>query len=597
MKVDNMFRDPSAKTRKRVDAELDELVGIHNGLLPPADIAEESEIKGDGSVFTRLALSCLADADHGDTARHYGEYPEEPNMPKLLPTERLERLDAYVANLARDSDRSALRMKMYEACRGSDVKAAICACDGSVGVGKTTSHMAFGLKKAIDFCSRRMFVVVPYANIISQTVKVYRKVLVLDGEDPESVVAELHHLADFESEDMRHLSAQWKAPIIVTTAVAFFETLASNRPAVLRKLHELPGSVIIMDESHAAMPVKLLPLAWHWMNVLADEWSCRWILSSGTLVRFWDIPELIAEKRQVPYIVGEPIRAELMRYEKKRVKYPYEPTPLSVEALMEKVAGVPGPRMVTVNTMQSAAYVALKMQKKYGERAVMHISNALSAQDRESTLDAIKRRLKNKADTEWMLVATTCVENGVEITFRNGFREFASALSLLQAAGRINRNGDEDDCAIWSFAFQDDPYITKNPAFFDSASVLLDFLGSGAEITPQLCTLAIAKESEKQNLDNGSRLLRLELDWNFEQVREKFHIIESDTVLVAADEETKALLRSGSANWIDIQRKCVSVRRSYVKKYGLVEICEGIYDWSIGYDSFIGVMKGVLDEG
>ena len=38
------------------------------------------------------------------------------------------------------------------------------------------------------------------------------------------VVAELHHRADFENENIRHLTALWRAPIIVTTAVAF-ETL------------------------------------------------------------------------------------------------------------------------------------------------------------------------------------------------------------------------------------------------------------------------------------------------------------------------------------------------------------------------------------
>jgi len=83
--------------------------------------------------------------------------------------------------------------------------------------------------------------------------------LVLPGENADEVVAELHHRADFESEDTRYLTALWRTPIIVTTAVAFFETLASNSTATLRRLHELPGSAIFVDESHAALPAKLLP--------------------------------------------------------------------------------------------------------------------------------------------------------------------------------------------------------------------------------------------------------------------------------------------------------------------------------------------------
>lgn len=65
-------------------------------------------------------------------------------------------------------------------------------------------------------------------------------------------MAELHHRADFEDNDLRYLTALWRAPIIVTTAVGFYETLASNKPAALRRLHELPGSAIFVDEAHAA---------------------------------------------------------------------------------------------------------------------------------------------------------------------------------------------------------------------------------------------------------------------------------------------------------------------------------------------------------
>lgn len=67
-------------------------------------------------------------------------------------------------------------------------------------------------------------------------------------------MAELHHRADFEDNDLRYLTALWRAPIIVTTAVGFYETLASNKPAALRRLHELPGSAIFVDEAHAALP-------------------------------------------------------------------------------------------------------------------------------------------------------------------------------------------------------------------------------------------------------------------------------------------------------------------------------------------------------
>ena len=179
---------------------------------------------------------------------------------------------------------------MYLSCRNADINLGISSCDSPVGSGKTTAVMAHLLNQAQKRVLRRIFVVLPYTNIIKQSVKTYRDVLVLPGENPEDVVAEFHHRADFESAEARHLTALWRAPIIITTAVAFFETLSSNSTATLRRLHELPGSAVFIDESHASMPSHLLPLTWKWMNVYACDWSCYWVLASGSLNRFWLIP-------------------------------------------------------------------------------------------------------------------------------------------------------------------------------------------------------------------------------------------------------------------------------------------------------------------
>lgn len=253
--------------------------------------------------------------------------------------------------------------------------------------------MAYALSQAISRKSRRIFVVLPFTNIIRQSVEIYRKALPLPGENPEDVVAELHHRADFESEETRALTAQWKAPIVVTTAVAFFETTASCMPAALRRLHELPGSVIFVDEAHAALPVKLLPTAWHWMQVLADEWSCHWILASGSLVEFWKLEELSETQRMVPRIVNIELRNRLISYETNRIKFLCKPEPLDRVQLVKWVASVPGPRLVIMNTVQSAAVIAEDMRAYYGEGQsckVLHLSTALEAEHRDKTIRGVR---------------------------------------------------------------------------------------------------------------------------------------------------------------------------------------------------------------
>lgn len=605
------YRDKRPSVREKVDAELDDLLQLHDSLVgnfPPVGAREA--IRGDESVFCRMGLSCLVDADHTDTAIHYNNYPENAASPKLRAAERLEGLNAYIRRYKSEDERNRLRGQMYRECRDAVIHENITACDSPVGSGKTTAVMAHLLAQAEKRNARRIFVILPFTNIISQSVQVYREALVLPGENPEEVVAELHHRADFQDPPFRAYSAQWRAPVIVTTAVAFFETLASNQPSALRRFHELPGSVIFMDEAHAALPIRLMPLAWHWMQILADQWSCYWLLASGSLVEFWKLEEISQKERDVPQLVCRDLRERLASYEQHRIRFSAFPKPLSCDALYSAIKSAPGPRIVIVNTVQTAAVLADGLLNSYGtsmdpalaNSKVMHLSTALNAADRENTIRQIKERLKrckeepnDDLETDWTLVATSCVEAGVDFSFHTGFRELASLLSLLQAAGRVGRNGEYPDAEIWTFKLQEQKWLTRNPALTDAQTVLEDYLDRGRQISPRLCTGAIRRELE-QGVEISKALLIAEKNKNFPEVCEKFRVIPENTVLAIADEPLKQKLRYGQADWKEIQRMGVSIRESRAKELGLPLLLEGVYDWNLRYDSFLGIMAGVLDD-
>lgn len=601
----NCFRDDCLETREHTNKNLSDLLDIHESLISDKPKNEFGLINSDPGVFVRMLLSCLVDADHTDTAQNYDSFPKFSREPLLQPEARLRVLDEYVSAFANNTDeRNQLRSEMYQSCRNSKINENISACDSPVGSGKTTSVMAHLLSQAIKRESRRVFVILPFTNIISQSVEVYRKALVLPGEDPEEVVAELHHRADFESEDTRKLTAQWRAPIIVTTAVAFFETLASNHPSTLRRLHELPGSVIFVDEAHAAMPVKLLPLAWKWIQSLADEWGCYWVLASGSLVKFWDINEIAKIHRDVPQIVSTDLGNRLNAYENRRIEYPVFHNPISREELKNKVVNSPGPRLLIMNTVQSAAVMARDLSVYYENITenqeencnVFHLSTALNAEDRATVIDLVKEKLSNKKDTDWVLVATSCVEAGVDFSFRTGFREISSLLSLLQASGRVNRNGEYKNSEIWSFDMQDDPMLKNNPSLQDSIYILSRYFRDGVNISANLSTKAICDELNRDNiLDFVNDLDRAEKAQNFVDVADKFKIIDSDTVPVITDEDLKRKIKNGDCNWKDIQKKAVMIRKYWVKKLGLIEIRNGICDWNRSYSKFLGIMEGLLD--
>ena len=599
IREDRAFRD--AQIADHVDQELTELEKIHNSLISQRCCTDiEENVDGDRSVFLRMALSCIVDADHTDTARHYGKYPQTDVHIPLNAEKRLARLDECVKELRHkgsDTERNALRSEMYQACRNADIQSAISSCDSPVGSGKTTAVMAHLLAQAQKRGLRRIFVVLPFTNIIQQSVETYRKMLTLPGENPEEVVAELHHRADFESEDVRYLTSLWRAPIIVTTAVAFFETLASNSTGTLRRLHELPGSAIFVDESHAALPVNLLPIAWKWMKIMSSEWSCYWVLASGSISRFWTIREIAGESDplDVPEIVDATVRSKLSSYESSRITYRCNLAPQSTQELAKWTASFPGPRLVILNTVQSAAVLADYIAQKYGRGKVEHLSTSLTPLDRASTLDRVKVRLDDSSDLDWTLVATSCVEAGVDLSFKTGFHELCSLSSLLQAAGRVNREGGNNKAEMWTFCIAEDGMLKLNPALKHAGIVLKEYWEQNIPISPEQTTQSIKDEIALYGLNRVHRKLMEHEDLqNFPQVERDFKVINSDTRLAVVDTSVAKRLRAGIFNWRELQKVSVQIAKYKLDELRIPHIMDEIYHWNLEYDNFLGYMAGIV---
>ena len=593
----SIFRNGNAEVRAETDAALPALLRQHEALFPRKPNKEVQAYDGDPAVFLRMALSCLADADHGDTAAAFGQ--TEKAMPELRPQERLAALDHYVSKFGETDERSSLRRELYLSCRSAEAHSGFSVCGSPVGSGKTTAVMAHLLEQACKRNARRIFVVLPYTSIIRQSVDIYRKALVLPGETPEDVVAELHSRADFEDIETRYLTALWRAPIVVTTAVAFFETLSSHNPAALRRLHELPGSLIFVDEAHSALPLRLLPLAWHWMNVLSDEWSCYWVLASGSLVRYWELQPLSGlsmPRPEIAELVRPDLQRELSRYESSRVTFRWREKPIGRKELAEWVQEAPGPRLLILNTVQSAAVIAADMAAEFGQTHVEHLSTALTPEDSGNTIDRIRRRLADPDDADWTLVATSYVEAGVDFSFRTGFREISSLLSLLQAAGRVNRHGRNTEAVMWSFSLQDDSMLPKNPALDVSAAVLRSYFQKRLPITPELNTRSMQDELVRDDscMSAICDFAELEAAQQFRTLAQKFRVIDQKTVLAVPDDSMASAIAEGRASWQELQRHAVSVRKEKIVLWHLREIADGIYQWTLGYDSFLGYMHGVL---
>ncbi len=597
---------------KRTGERLDHYLDLHRMSGCSLPYHAEPKVLHVCGFTRRIALSCLVDADHGNTAEHYGEDVSRP-LPDPRWAERSVALQRYVDRLPvggteRERRRNELRRQVFETCRDAPLEPRIRACDSPVGSGKTTAVMAHLLRVAADRKLRHIFVVLPYTNIISQAVEVYRNALVLEGERPEEIVAEHHHRADFEETDLRQYAALWRAPIIVTTAVQFFETLGSHNPSRLRKLHELPGSAVFVDEMHAAIPSHLWPQMWRWLETWTRDWGGHLIMASGSLARFWDVPEYrelievdpTRSVAAVPNLVSdEELKSKLRKAEGRRITYsrrPEDAPALDCSGLIDFLKERKGPRLLIVNTVQTAAVVARSMREKGHD--VLHLSTALAPAHRDLVVGRIKQRLRDGVE-DWTLVATSCVEAGMDFSFRSGFRERASTASLIQVGGRVSRGDEHDDAEVWDLLLRDDQFRSNS-----AVEVARNAVGRFSEdelnrLPPaDLATQAMRREWTAGAGDKARHLVKAEREMEYPEVANRCRVIEADTVTVVIDPGVaQAVRRHKKVSKLELLHYSVQIWARKIKELGLEPIgrADDLYEWIHPYDpDFLGYMAGVL---
>ena len=535
----------------------------------------------------RFALSCLVDADHTDTAIWQGA-PPKAHVPTRW-EQRLHKLEEYVATLPA-TEQSSIRQALFTECKNAPIEGRV-NLDAVVGSGKTLASMVYAVRIAIEKGLRHILVVAPYCSIIIQTVDVLRKALVLDGEDPESVVAEIHHKVEPSGHKYHQYAVLWEAPIVVTTAVSFFETLAGHTTKSLRKLHQLVGSIVIIDESHASTPYRLYPQNERWMKELATSWGCHFLYASGSLIQCFDARSIIPEE----------LATRMRRVESHRVRFAEISRFGNLQSLLDFVETLHGPRLVIMNTVQNAAVVAAGLQQRNPTK-VMHLSTALTPADQAKTLARVRERL-NSGGKDWTLVATSCVECGVDISFFTAVREICSVASLLQVAGRINRHGEYPDGAtLHSIVVVGDEFTFHN-GFRTSGFVFRQMWDEGwiqkyqdGHISAsELVTEAYKRECELDEVQAASQRI-IDAENNEAWADLNYYVVDSAGQTVLVDGKLADQVQRGVYVPVNLlMRYSVHIWEHSLDKAVVAGWAEeiggsGLYRWTAAYNDFLGYM-------
>jgi CRISPR-associated endonuclease/helicase Cas3 len=396
----------------------------------------------DLDLHCRVLFSCLVDADRTNTSSH--AHGEPPAAPKLHATRLLECMLSHIDERARRTPEGPvkqIRQQVLQACLAAgSTKHALLSLNVPTGGGKTFSAMAFALQRAkVDPSIRRIIVVAPFLSIIEQNAAAYRAVL------PDAAILEHHSGAlgresDEESYQPRNarLSAEnWDAPIVVTTAVRFFESLFSNHPRDLRRFHNIARSVVILDEIQT-IPRQYVGPVLSLIREISQKWNTTFLFSTATQPALEkptaaDVPDPRWESGTLHEIMDEPTR---LFDDLQRVQTNWRRQPMSWSAVAGEVSRCLQV-LVIVNTRKHAAELFTEVVRTVPN--ALHLSNNMCPLHKLAQIREIHRRLH--AQESCLVIATQLVEAGVDIDFPIVWRAIGPLDSIAQAAGRCDRNG------------------------------------------------------------------------------------------------------------------------------------------------------------
>ncbi len=576
---------------------------------PPFSFSPINGSKGmtsDANHLSRMLFSCLVDADYLDTEIFMDEESARKRINEIKLESLLPLLETYVDSLQTGSTKSevnTIRRQVYERCVSmSDKAKGFYSLTVPTGGGKTLSSLVWALRHAVQNEMKRIIIAIPYTSIIVQTASILKRIF---GEE-----AVLEHHSNFDpqslkSKEMRHkaklATENWDYPIVVTTNVQLFESMFSNNPSDCRKLHNIANSVIILDEVQTLPTEFLQPIAdalksyqrMFGTSVLFTTAS-QPVLSGliegcnpkATFQGIDDITEIIPQE----YTLHDKLR---------RVSLETDDTGSTYDEIAERLSRH-DKVLCIVNTRNDAREIYERLPK---EGLTIHLSRMMCPLHIANAIQKIKHVLADSSQTVIRVVATQLIEAGVDIDFPVVYRQEAGLDSILQAAGRCNREGKQEMATAYVFSLNEEHIL--HGSIKEANDARLNMTNIDDWFAPETMTeyfkqLYCRKETfDKKDIKT---LLYKHTEMCFAEAAKEFRLIEETgkTIIVNTDDSMKLIERikkEGITYSLMKQLSQYSVNihdRDFqkLKSYGAIEeIIEGLYvvNDRAQYDENIGL--------
>jgi CRISPR-associated endonuclease/helicase Cas3 len=513
----------------------------------------------------------------------------------------LDSLHSYLADLQSKSEKTDINTKRNElldnCIQAAGMRSGLFTLTAPTGSGKTISSVAFALTHAIKNNQRRIFYVVPYNTIIEQNAGVFESVFGAENviQHHSGMSYEADELDPNNNEQRRKLLAteNWDAPLIVTSSVRFFESLYGNKPSICRKLHNISNSVIVLDEAQM-IPLPYLKPCVAALRDLVMHYDCSVVLATATQ------PSL--NKYFQPLTPVEIVlKPDEMHEFFKRVSIEIIPDTLANEDIINLMLSH-DQVLCVVNTRKRAQEIA----EQLGDCS-FHLSTTMAPVHRSQVLNEIRILLKQGDICR--VVSTSLVEAGVDVDFPTVYREKAGLDSIIQVAGRCNREGRYSSAVSKVFVFtaegSSQRSIAQNISAYELVARSHDDISSPEATRDYFEQLRYMIGDE--NLDDNSVVSRFNsgrktLSFPFKEIARSFKLIddETKTIIVPFDDNVITLvnrLRFGERSrnlFRAIQQYSVSIYENELKRLNEIGAIEHIDEEILiiqdtYYDSRFGV--------
>lgn len=392
-----------------------------------------------GYFLHQLLYSCLIAADKMSAAQ------VNPVQDKKLPFEKLEAARQAFLSGRKPGNLDEIRAQIFQQVQskieGSFQQGNFFSITAPTGTGKTLTGF-FTAKKLQELLGNQHKIIysLPFTAIIDQNYQVIADLHANEDDflRNESLYLIKHHhlttmeykneLEDYRFDQAELLVENWDSGVIVTTFVQLLQTLVGQSNRMLKKYHVLAKSIVLLDEVQA-IPVHYYALVNFVFQKITELYDCKIILMTATKPVFFDgTIELLEDNEQ------------FFRQMNRTILH-INLTPVSLEGFCQWFLAMRNEEksyLIVVNTIAQSLAIYDYLRAKVEQDNLYYLSTNLLPIHRRETLDKIVDKLNNKE--KMILVSTQVVEAGVDVDFDVVIRDIAPIDSIIQCAGRCNRN-------------------------------------------------------------------------------------------------------------------------------------------------------------